>query len=206
MHSHVLLAVFFSIHFHVLSYLFLCLDGWLWCSAVKDSSVLASTSSLTTKDDHSKAPTSVSATVAPVLTSTEGSGLESHDSKSLPHLQSEEVHPLVGRATHIQTATQPETVTPFITTQQHNQQGHGMGGGGTGGGGRGKKMEQLPEGLSIQTPLGVGVKQQSKLSEGFPYAMTTPANLQGHTSSTCCIMYGLFKGFGCCAESTCRTP
>lgn len=99
--------------------------------------------------------------------------------------------PYVDRATHIQTVTQPETVTPFVTTQQRDQQGQGMGGGG-GREGRGVKMEQLPEGLSIQTPFGVGLKQQSKLSEGLPYTMTTPANPQGHTSSTYCEMYGLF--------------
>lgn len=152
------------------------------------------------KDKLNTISTSVSATVAPVLTSTEGSGLESLDRQ--PHLLGEEVPPFVGRATHIQTVTQTEMVTPFVTTQQRDQQGQGMGGGG-GREGRGVKMEQLPEGLSVQTPFGVGLKQQSKLSEGLPYAMTTPANPLGHTSSMYCVMYGYgsFKVFGGCAKS-----
>ena len=58
-----------------------------------------------------------------------------------------------------------------------------LGGTLVGGGGVGKK-ELTVAGLDVHTPLGVGSKQQNKNSGGLPYAIATPANLQGRTSST----------------------
>lgn len=159
-------------------------------STGKTSSVLVSSPEKpSVKDDPTSesSSSSSSATVAPTVPqSAKAGGHESHDSRSQQvHVNArrkEDAPLVVDRASHIQPIALPETVTPFVTTQHQG----GVGGGGGGKDVAKKKGGEVPAGLSIHTPFGASSKQlqqQNKPSEGLPYAMATPANLQGRTSS-----------------------
>ena len=92
----------------------------------KDPSVLVSSPEKpsVTKDDLS---TTITATATPASTTASSSSTGSHDTRTQPHAQGqtgrgqEEDAPVISRASHIQPAAVPETVTPFVTTQHPGQ-------------------------------------------------------------------------------------
>ena len=150
----------------------------------KDPSVLLSSPEKpSTKDEPSTTlPLAITTATPAVATSSTAASsvVGSHDTRTQPRAQvprgREQAAPVISRVGHIQPTTVPETVTPFVTTQHPGQ---GLGGV------LGGKKELTTTGLDIHTPLGVGSKQQqqNKNSGGLPYAIATPANLQGRTSS-----------------------
>ena len=100
---------------------------WLVFAIGKDPSVLVSSPEKPSTTKDQPLSTITTATATPASTTASSTSVGSHDSRTQPHAQvqtgrgREEDAPVINRASHIQPATVPETITPFVTTQHQGQ-------------------------------------------------------------------------------------